>query len=118
MDGWVAGNDYFDKNKDVLTRIINAWVKANDYLVTKSDDAVAILQKSHYQNVPMPDLKDQFKAEKVFTSAEWRQKYADGTVTKWLQQVTDFFTAFAKIENPVPATTYFDPSLYLAAVKA
>lgn len=118
VDGWVAGNDYFDKNKEVLIRIIDAWVKANDYLVTKSDDAIAILQKSHYQNVPLPDLKDQFKAEKVFTSAEWRQKYADGTVTKWLQQVTDFFTAFAKIENPVPASTYFDPSLYLAAVKA
>ncbi|HTZ03668.1 MAG TPA: ABC transporter substrate-binding protein [Xanthobacteraceae bacterium] len=118
VDGWVAGNDYFDKNKEVLTRIIDTWVKANDYLVTKSNDAVATLQKTHYQNVPLPDLLDQFKAEKVFTSTEWRQKYADGTVTKWLQQVTDFFTAFAKIDNPVPASKYFDTSLYLAAVKA
>lgn len=118
VDGWVAGNSYHEKNKDVLTRIIQAWAKANDYLVKNPEKAVATLQKERYQNVPLPDLLDQFKAEKVFTAAEWRQKYADGTVTKWLQQVTDFFTGFAKIENPVPASKYFDTSLYLNAIKA
>ncbi len=118
VDGWVAGNTYHEKNKDVLTRIIEAWAKANDYLVKNPDEAIATLQKTRYQNVPLPELMDQFKAEKVFTSVEWRQKYADGTVTKWLQQVTDFFTAFAKIENPVPASKYFDTSLYLNAIKA
>lgn len=118
VDGWVAGNGFHDKNKDVLTRIIEAWAKANDYLVHNPDKALATLQQTRYQNVPLPELTDQFKAEKVFTSTEWRQKYADGTVTKWLQQVTDFFTAFAKIENPVPASTYFDTSLYMDAIKA
>jgi NitT/TauT family transport system substrate-binding protein len=38
-------------------------------------------------------------------------------VTGWLQQVTDFFTNFAKIPNPVPASKYFDTSLYLDTIK-
>jgi NitT/TauT family transport system substrate-binding protein len=118
VGGWVAGNGYHEKNKDVLTRIIKAWAVANDDMVKNPDKAIATLQQTKYQNVPLPELMDQFKAEKVFTSAEWRQKYADGTVTKWLQQVTDFFTAFAKIDNPVPASKYFDTSLYLSAIKA
>ena len=117
VDGWVAANSFHEKNKDVLTRIIQAWAKANDYLVQNPEQAIATLQRERYQNVPLPELMDQFKAEKVFTSREWRAKYADGTVTQWLQQVTDFFTAFAKIENPVPASQYFDISLYLAAIK-
>lgn len=118
VGGWVAGNGYHEKNKDVLTRIIKAWAVANDDMVKNPDKAIATLQQTKYQNVPLPELMDQFKAEKVFTSAEWRQKYADGTVTKWLQQVTDFFTAFAKIDSPVPASKYFDTSLYLSAIKA
>lgn len=118
VDGWVAGNGYHEKNKEVLSRIISAWAKANDYLVKNPDKAIATLQKERYQNVPLPELLDQFKAEKVFTAAEWRKMYADGTVTKWLQQVTDFFTGFAKIENPLPASKYFDTSLYLNTIKA
>ena len=59
-----------------------------------------VLQKKHYQQVPLADLKEQFAAQKMFTSAEWRKLYADGTVTKWLQQVTDFFVALG--EHPEP----------------
>jgi NitT/TauT family transport system substrate-binding protein len=54
----------------------------------------------------------------MFTSAEWSKMYADGTVTKWLQQVTDFFSGFASIPNALPASQYFDPKLYLDTVKA
>lgn len=118
VGGWVAGNGYHEKNKDVLSRIVLAWAKANDYMVKNPEQAIATLQKERYQNVTLPELLDQFKAEKVFTAAEWRKMYADGTVTKWLQQVTDFFTTFAKIENPVPASTYFDTSIYMNAIKA
>ena len=67
--------------------------------------------------MPLPDLKEQFKASKYFTSAEWRARYADGTVTKWLQQVTDFFVQAGNIANPVPASQYFDPKIYLDVVK-
>jgi NitT/TauT family transport system substrate-binding protein len=35
-----------------------------------------------------------------------------------LQQVTDFFVDNAKIQNPVPASQYFDPKLFLDAMKS
>ena len=54
----------------------------------------------------------------MFTSHDWRKLYSDGTVTKWLQQVTDFFVRFGGIQNPVPASKYFDPTLYEKTISA
>ena len=67
---------------------------------------------------PLADFKESMKFSKYYTSAEWRKRYADGTVTKWLQQVTDFFAVAGNIASPVPASKYFDPQLYLQTVKA
>jgi NitT/TauT family transport system substrate-binding protein len=66
--------------------------------------------------VPLDDLKVMFKAEKVFPSKQWVKLYNDGTVTGWLQKVTDFYVSVGGIQNPVPAKEYFDPSLYVEVV--
>lgn len=118
VDGWAARNDFYDKRKDVLERIIRTWVTANDYFIANSDKALAELQSKRYPNVSPSDLKEQYQAQKMFTSGHWAKLYADGTVTKWLQQVTDFFVDFAHISNSVPASQYFDPKIYLKVVKA
>ena len=77
-----------------------------------------MLQKAQYKEVPLPDFKEQFKASKYYSNAEWRTHYQDGTVTKWLQQVTDFFVSNANIQNALKADQYFDPKLFLEVVKA
>ena len=56
------------------------------------------------------------KAQQMFSSREWKRLYSDGTVTKWLQQVSDFFMTEAGEQKSTPATEYFDPSLYLATL--
>ena len=66
--------------------------------------------------MPLSDLKEQFAAQKMFTAHDWKKLYADGTVTKWLQQSTDFFMANAGVKDFTPAVKYFDTSLYLATV--
>jgi NitT/TauT family transport system substrate-binding protein len=118
MSGWATSADFHTKNRDVLVRVVRAWSEGNAYLVGKTDEALDTLQKKHYAQVPLADLKEQFQAQKAFPDAEWRRLFSDGTVTKWLQQVTDFFVATGNIPNPVPASQYFDPSIYLDATKA
>jgi NitT/TauT family transport system substrate-binding protein len=39
-------------------------------------------------------------------------------VTKWLQQVTDFFVANANIQNALKVDQYFDAKPFLETVKA
>lgn len=118
VGGWAARNDYYEKNKETLAKIVRVWAQANDAMVKNPDQAIDTLQKNYYKEVPLDDLKEQLRAQKMFTSAEWAKMYTDGTVTKWLQQVTDFFTDFAKIPNAMPASQYFDPKVYLGVVKS
>ncbi|MDM0002248.1 ABC transporter substrate-binding protein [Variovorax sp. J22P240] len=118
VGGWAARNDYYEKNKAVLGKLIAGWLPANEQIVSSPDVAAEQLQKTQYKEVPLAEFKEQFKASKYYSSAEWRTKYADGTVTQWLQQVTDFFVQTANIPNALKAQQYFDPSLFTALVKA
>ena len=118
MGGWAARNDYYDKNRAVIARRIAAWAEVNDVVTGKPDAAAEMLQKTQYKEVPLADFKEQFKASKYYTNAEWRTRYQDGTVTKWLQQVTDFFVANANIQGALKAEQYFDAKPFLETVKA
>jgi NitT/TauT family transport system substrate-binding protein len=118
MGGWAARNDFFEANKPALSQLIAGWVEVNDQMVANFYASAEQLQKTQYKDVALAEFKDSMKFSKYYTSSEWRAKYADGTVTKWLQGVTDFFVQAGNIANPVPAEKYFDPQLYLQAVKA
>jgi NitT/TauT family transport system substrate-binding protein len=118
MGGWAARNDFYEAQKPAIRSLIAAWGEANDAIVKTPDAAVEALQKTQYKDVPLAEFKAQFKQAKYFSTAEWRTKYEDGSVTRWLQQVTDFFAQAGNIPNPVPASRYFDPSAYLEAIKA
>lgn len=118
VGGWAARNDFYDQNRDVCARLVKGWSDANDYFIANPEEALAALQKNNYSQVPLGDLKEQYAAQKMFTAAEWKKLYADGTVTKWLQQVTDFFAGVANIPSPIPASQYFDPKLFLETAGA
>ena len=116
MGGWAARNDFYDVNKDVLGRIAKGWAEANDHIIANPDPSLTALATGHYPDVSMADIQEQFRAQKMFTSREWKRFYADGMVTSWLQQSTDFFALNANISGPIRATDYFDPKIYLSNV--
>ena len=117
VGGWATTSGYFDSNKPVLSRIIKAWIEGNDMLIARSNESLDILRKKYYPQVPDRDLREQFGAMRVFPTAVWRRLYTSGTIAEWLQQVSDFYTRVGKIENPIPAAQYFDPSVFLSLVK-
>lgn len=117
VGGWAARHDFYDNNKEVLARIIRGWADANDYMVRNSAAAADALQKDHYQKAAVSDVTEAIKAQKMFSSREWKRLYADGTVVKWLQQVSDFFMADAGTTATKSASEYLDTSLYLSTIK-
>ena len=116
LGGWVTRHDYYDANRETLAGIIRGWADANDYMVRNSTAAAAALQQNHYRQTPLANITESLRAQKMFTSREWKRLYADGTVVKWLQQASDFFVADAKVSGATPASEYFDPSLYLSVI--
>ena len=81
-------------------RSSRGWAEVNDYDARQLRRGAETLQKTQYKEVPLADFKESFKVSKYYTSAEWKKLYADGTVTKWLQQVTDFFVVAGNIAKP------------------
>ncbi|MGV7215080.1 ABC transporter substrate-binding protein [Bradyrhizobium sp. UFLA05-112] len=117
LGGWVARPDYYADNKEVLVRIIRAWIETNDHMVRNPAAVAEALRNNHYRQAATSDVTEALKAQKMFASREWRKLYSDGTVVRWLQQVSDFFMADAGIANSVRASDYFDPSLYLGVMQ-
>lgn len=115
VDGWAARDDYYAANKDLLRRFIRGWIAANDELVKDPQPSLATIGKQ-YDGVTPAQLQVMYKAEKVFNARDWASRYKDGTVTKWLQHVTDVYVALGAMQNPKPASEYFDPSLYLGVM--
>ncbi len=118
VGGWATRTDYYEKNRAVLAQVVKGWAAANDDLIKNSAAILPTIQAKNYEQVPLVDLQEQFKASKYHTAAEWRKLYQDGTALGWLQQVTDFYARFGGIQNPVPAKTYFDTGLLMDNVKA
>jgi NitT/TauT family transport system substrate-binding protein len=116
VGGWAARDEYYAASEDVLQRIIRGWAEANDYMLRNPKAAAEALQRRHYQRASIADIAEALKAQKMFSSREWRKLYSDGTVVKWLQQVSDFFVSDAGVTTATPAADYFDSSLYLATV--
>jgi len=115
LGGWAARTDYYTGNREVLTRIIRGWIDANDHMLRNPTAAADALQ-AHYKASRPGDIAEALKAQKLYSAREWRRLYADGTVAKWLQQVSDFFMADAGVTGALRASDYFDTQPYLAAV--
>ncbi|MDB5799037.1 MAG: transporter substrate-binding protein [Paucimonas sp.] len=118
VGGWAARNDFFEKQRPTLQSLARAWSSANEYLISKPDEAVALIQKERFQGVPLADLQEQYKASKLFPTKEWIKMYKDGTVGKWLDQVTDFNVEIGAMRDPLKAATYFDATLLPQAMGA
>ena len=117
IGGWVAANKYYDERKDVLKKIIAAWAKANDELMSKPEESLKLIHEKAYSNIPFADIQASWKAQKCETSKDWVKLYEDGTVAKWIGQVEQVFVEIGSIGNWVDPKEFFDPKLYLDVVK-
>ncbi len=114
--GWAARNDFYDKQKDVLKKIIRAWVPANDFLVNKPQEALKILHQKNYSDLAWGDIEEMHRATTWHSAANWAKLYRDGSVVKWLNSVTMFNVEVGAFKDPIMAETYLDASLYLDAM--
>ena len=117
IGGWATRADYFEKNQEICAKVVRGWSASNDDLIKNSATLLPIIQKNNFPQVPLPELTEQFSASKYYTSAEWKKMIQNGTATRWLQQVTDFYARVGGIQNPVPASQYFESKLMLENIK-
>jgi NitT/TauT family transport system substrate-binding protein len=117
IGGWVASNKLYAERKDLLEKIVLAWVKANDELVKNPAASIKFIHEKAYSNIPFSDIQASWEAQKCATSQEWIKMYKDGTVAKWIGQVERVFVEIGSIGDWVDPKEFFDPNIYLKAVQ-
>ena len=116
VDGWAARNDFYDNQKDVLKRLVRAWVPANDFMVAKPQEALKLLHQKNYPELTWADMEEMHRATTWHSAATWAKLYRDGSVVKWLNSVTMFNVEVGAFKDPIMADKYLDSSLYLDAM--
>jgi NitT/TauT family transport system substrate-binding protein len=112
VGGWATTDEYWEKHRNgLLKQIVKAWIVANEVLVYNPRQSVEILSEKYYPEVPTSDLWENFLAERVLPAATWVDYYEDGTIDKWLDQVTNTYVEVGAFKNPRPAAKYFDSEL-------
>ena len=101
-DGWAARNELYEKDKKLHARQRPAGEEVGRGGAAPAEDA-------------LPERAGRgpgaaYRAQKAHTADEWVKLYRDGTVHKWLNQVTNFNVEVGAFTNPVPAERYFDAS--------
>jgi NitT/TauT family transport system substrate-binding protein len=117
IGGWVAANKFYDERKDVLKKIVKAWVKANDELLSKPEESLKLIHSKAYPNIPFSDIQASWEAQKCETSKDWVKLYEDGTVGKWIGQVERVFVEIGSIGDWVDPKNFFDPNIFLDVMK-
>jgi NitT/TauT family transport system substrate-binding protein len=113
--GWVANNTFYDESRDVLQRIIRAWLRANDDIDRDQDDALDTVCPRLEEYMEQDICHHVYAQTENFTNAEWREMYADGTSLAWVRRMEEVFVVIGALEPSVSTEDYFDTSLFLEA---
>ena len=111
LNGWSASNELHATDKDLLRRFVRAWLPANEALATRPAEMLPMLQAGRYKDFTLPALQEHYDGIRWRSAKDWVKEFRDGDVARLLNRVTAFNVAVGAFSDPLPAETYFDPSL-------
>ena len=111
MNGWSARNELYQTDRDLLRRFVRAWLPANEALASRAQELLPELHAERYQEFTLEQMQAQYGAVHWRSAEDWATRCRDGSVNRILDEVTAFNVAMGAFADPLPAATYFDPSL-------
>ena len=112
LNGWAASEALHANGKDVLRRFIRAWLPANAALVERPAEILPMLHADRYSEFSGEQLQSFYDAVRWRSAMAWLEAYRNGDVARILNRVTDFNVAVGAFADPLPAESYFDPTLF------
>lgn len=112
VGGWVANNDYYEGNRDVLQAVARAWMKANAEIVEDPDGAVEIAHRQAEDLMELDQYRTIFEAADWLPNDEWNDRYQDGSVLQWVGDLHRLFVELGVLEEEVDPATFVDTTIY------
>jgi NitT/TauT family transport system substrate-binding protein len=114
VGGWLASNDIYNNDPDLLEAITRAWLQTNTDLVEDSDSSLQTVHEAAYsEDMTLEDLEYIYSLERTFPNEEWADLYSNGTVAEWIGRVEQVFVEIGAIDEFVQPEEFFDPNIYL-----
>jgi NitT/TauT family transport system substrate-binding protein len=116
LGGWVAGNEIYENDPELLNQVALAWLDINEQMMTETDEALSVIYEAAYtENLTEELVMQQFEQLRTFTNEEWAEQYESGQVTDWIGQVEQVFVEIGAFDDFVEPEEFFDSSIYLEA---
>lgn len=119
VDGWIANNAWFDKNKPTATKIVKSWLQANTAFRKDPGGSLKTVQESAYANdAKLTDLQHQIQYQTDYTNDEWLKLFENGDILQWVGTAEQAFVALGGVPKYVDPKTFFDTSVFIEAARA
>jgi NitT/TauT family transport system substrate-binding protein len=110
---FVARNQVAAQNPGLVKKMVALIREANDYRAAHVQPVVATTAK--FLKVPEANLASEAKNVRLFTSAELAASTRDGSITRWLTNLSELFVSFGKLDKPADPAGYYLADAYLSA---
>ena len=113
INTFVARNDVFQSNPDLVKRFVRVLKKAMDYRVANFDRSIEL--SAAFLGAPIDAIRTIAHTTKVLTSQQLVDLTKDGTVDGWLNTFNDMFKAFGTLQTALPPSQYYESKLFIDA---
>jgi NitT/TauT family transport system substrate-binding protein len=115
--GWVANNDFYADQRDVLSDLAAVWLKSNEDLTSETEAALDEACPRLEEFMAVEVFREIYGKTETFSNQEWNELYTDGTAMDWVGRMEQVFVDIGALPEFVEPEEFFDTSIYLDAAE-
>jgi NitT/TauT family transport system substrate-binding protein len=117
-DGWIANNEWYADNPDVVRDLIRGWLATNDAFRADDDALETVLDAGYAGQATLDDLEYQVQFQEDYSNEEWLEKYRNGEVLDIVGQAEQAFVELGGLPEFVPPEQFFDVRPFVETAEA
>lgn len=118
LGGWVANNEFFDKDPETMKKLAAAWLEINDTLVNDTDGSMKTVHEAAYaKDQELEDTERQFTFAKLYTNDQWAEHFESGAVERWIGRSERIFVEVGGLPEYVEPSEFVDTKIFQDAYK-
>ncbi|SEE23115.1 ABC transporter substrate-binding protein [Ruania alba] len=113
--GWVASNEFYEGQTDLVEGMVRAWQAANTDIVDDPAAALDVFCPRIEENMDRAQCEALYAQTEAYSNEEWAQLYQDGTVLEWIGTMQSTFEEIGALEGAelqpedyIDTTTFVD----------
>lgn len=116
--GWVASNEFYDDQPDLVAGMVRAWQKANTDIVADPEAAQDIFCPRIEEYMDREQCETLYAKTEAYSNEQWADFYQDGTAIGWLTNMQDGFGQIGALEGAtMTPEDYLDTTTFLEVLE-